>query len=63
MAKAKRGKRSGGASGRASVRGGLKARTPFLRVRTQDHYAGWLALGKTHPGTDTDSVGLAREED
>ena len=58
------GKRSGGAtSGHASVRGGVKARTTFLRVRIQDHYAGWLALGKTHPGTDTESVGLVREED
>ena len=38
------GKRSGGAtSGHASVRGGVKARTPFLRVRIQDYYAGWLA--------------------
>jgi hypothetical protein len=37
-------KRSGGAtSGHASVRGGVKARTPFLRVRIQDYYAGWLA--------------------
>jgi hypothetical protein len=57
-------KRSGRATScHASVRGGAKARTPFLRARTQDHYAGWLALGKTHPGTDTDSVGLVREED
>jgi hypothetical protein len=57
-------KRSGRATScHASVRGGAKARTPFLRVRTQDHYAGWLALGKTHSGTDTNSVGLVREED
>ena len=33
---AKRGKRSGGASGHASVRGGLKARTPFLRGGTPE---------------------------
>ena len=57
-------KRSGRATScHASVRGGAKARTPFLRVRTQDHYAGWLALGKTHSGTDTNLVGLVREEE
>ena len=40
-------KRSGRATScHASVRGGAKARTPFLRVRIQDHYAGWLALGR-----------------
>jgi hypothetical protein len=42
MAIAKRRKRSGGASGQASVRGGSKARTPFLRAGTQDHGTSWV---------------------
>jgi hypothetical protein len=70
MAKAKRGKRSGGASGHASVRGGLKARTPFLRAGTHgsrsvleyhkyaESWTGWALSG-----TDTNSVGLVRGEE
>jgi hypothetical protein len=50
---AKRGKRSGGASGHASVRGGLKARTPFLRAGTHGSRS---VLGIT----STPSRGLSR---
>ena len=42
MALATRRKRSGGASGRDSVRGGLQARTPFLRVGIRDHGVSWV---------------------
>jgi hypothetical protein len=57
MAKAKRRKRSGGASGHASVRGGLKARTPFLRAGTQDHGTSWGTKSTPSRGLG----GLSRE--